>query len=45
MIRFASKVFENDYIPIIENRPEDCETTDGVTLAEAEAIEDLADVE
>ena len=45
MIRFASKVFENDYIPIIELRPEGCETTDGVTLAEAEAIEDLSDVE
>jgi 5-methylcytosine-specific restriction enzyme subunit McrC len=45
MIKFASKVFENDYIPIIENRPESCVETGGVTLAEAEAIEDLADVE
>ncbi len=45
MIRFASKVFENDYIPIIEARPVGCVETSGVTYAEAEAIEDLADVE
>jgi len=45
MIKFAPKVFENDYIPIIDARLEGCVETSGVTLAEAEAIEDLAEVE